>query len=868
MKVFFCAVFLLFSVSWSLEAFGRDYSLRIEGQKSMHFEKRLAMHAPIGFYAGSDRREQLRLAINGELYQRVKVEGEIENAGSGDEEGILWLSLKDRAAGLTLGRFNAAFSGSRLFCVDRRVEGGAVYFEQPWVRAEALVSRPNGTPCYEKLSFSGRGEYFVAQAPVVFQSERIELERDVLQRGRDYIFDYTIGRFYFTPRFLAEHALEENRSASLIRVVYEASSELGQGLNGGRVVFSPFSFLRLGGIGLAEQTAPQGDSATGISGQTATQYGYGALASLGRDSAAYVNGEIGFQDARGRQRVAAGSVEGRFSLRELLDIRGEYENFEPGYVLQGNSPVEPGLARARGALRFQPVAIISGSAEYAAGGYDNADGRVRENEAFARADLKPGKAPWLSAWGKQRQITSDSSYAGNLFLHGEVSKNLAWGGLAAGGEYETFSGILGAGNMERRVPVFLKAYSTGTAKFNYQLLAGGESVRYAPDNGAGAQEEVRGRTSAIVSGSVAGFNASATGAASAGPHGLLENSLEGSFDGSAGPFTTVSARVRDALQTSRQANAPDSQSAERRTFAAGEIRFAPFSTLSLGYAPVFRKRRNQEAGRDILSEVRHSGEASAGKGALKGALAADLLRRTINEQIRSHSQEEETRGSLQALLPFEAAMKASAEYRHAKEDEMSPFSGDVRSKSSVRKKGEAALTMPAGEKGLAELGLSLGSFTQTVFTLQAMDRDSSYLTTPYGMELSEAYVNIDRIERMLEPGYSHRGKAWEAGFRMALFYNTDYLSPEGTPVSDEETLGLQPLLNLQVNPAENVSFSSVVSGVFSRGYVHTDKGVAEAMISYTYKLLTASGRAMHTIESTRFYSSRISEFFLDLLLRI
>ena len=92
---------LLCGALCAVETSGPGYRMKIEGEKSIHLAKRIAGPSPVGFYPGTDRREELKLFINGELYNRVKVSGEFQSTGANDEEAVLWLSCRGEKAGAT-----------------------------------------------------------------------------------------------------------------------------------------------------------------------------------------------------------------------------------------------------------------------------------------------------------------------------------------------------------------------------------------------------------------------------------------------------------------------------------------------------------------------------------------------------------------------------------------------------------------------------------------------------------------------------------------------------------------------------------------------------------------------------------------------
>ncbi|MCP4573128.1 MAG: hypothetical protein GY838_12295 [bacterium] len=177
--------------------------------------------------ASGSRREltvdqNLRLNIAGQLTEDIAVRAFLSDDNlpvipEGNTEELrdidkVFVELRSRRWGATLGDFVAERGGSRFGRYRRKLQGVAARANPDGGRAEVLAGSPRGI--YRTLQIRGQesnqGPYFLAGTSaggnlfVVAGSERVTMDGQPLTRGadRDYIIDYVQGSITFTYRRL------------------------------------------------------------------------------------------------------------------------------------------------------------------------------------------------------------------------------------------------------------------------------------------------------------------------------------------------------------------------------------------------------------------------------------------------------------------------------------------------------------------------------------------------------------------------------------------------------------------------------------------------------------------------------------------
>ena len=727
----FCFHVILFIIlfirsAMSVETSGKDYRLSLEGEKTFHFEKRMADASPSGFYPGADRREELRLSINGDLYNKIKVTGEMENAGPGDAENVMWLSLSGKQADMTLGKFNASFSGTKLFLVNRRVDGGLFQGRTEKVEASAIISRPGGVPFFEKFVFSGRGAYSLGHSPILFESEVISVNNERLVRGRDYQLEYNTGRFFLTPRFLSDQAISDGGKGIVVKVSYESISGAQSGLEGARLVFKPLKGLGVGVVGIQERFTSADSNSMDV--KKSRKLGVGSLLRLNYDSLILLNGEAGAQKETGKKNVFAKTVDGAFNYYGKATLNGEYSSYDNGYSMQGNSNVESGLEKAcaRGSLR--PAKSINAEGEYSQGTYDNYGTETHEREVYSRLDMAPYDVLHLGFWGRNRELhPSDSTKEGNTFFHSEAGREFGKASVAIGGEYEQFYGRVGPSGILKRNPYFVKVASLRNNHLNFSSEINAEQTILEGDTGLGGhRKELRSGISGMLAANYTNLDMTLTGVYSGGNKGYMESAVEGRVKTSAlNQKINAAGTIRDALERTTDSANGVTGVKERRTLVEGEFEVLPMSMLGLSYAPLVHFRRNVTMGRDIMSETRHHAGAKLLFKPVKWGVDAELYQQSLKEIVRSDRDSKSAGLTADILFPMEINTRARADIGLDNEEENSPITGDIRGKKSTQKSGELRNIIPIGKNGNFGLGGKWLVFKQNVVSTGVLNIDSS-----------------------------------------------------------------------------------------------------------------------------------------------
>src|SRR5688572_25491404 len=187
------------------------------------------------FQSGFTRHDTTRLAVSGQVLERIKVEGEFFQ-NDVDLDNRYSLKLATEHYELFLGEFAATLEGSEFTLFNRQLQGAKLTGEiplsddaTPKVEFTAITSSPRGAPRYEKFfGAESQGPYQLGALPVVLHSEKVLVDKIPQARHVDYEINALTGQITFLKR------LVERRS--LIEVTYEARQTLyPRSLYGGQV---------------------------------------------------------------------------------------------------------------------------------------------------------------------------------------------------------------------------------------------------------------------------------------------------------------------------------------------------------------------------------------------------------------------------------------------------------------------------------------------------------------------------------------------------------------------------------------------------------------------------------------------------------
>lgn len=248
--------------------------LKISGRKSINFNYREYRGgvSPYYFTSGFTRQESLNLTIAGQIEKTIKVEGQFYQSDQ-DLENKYSLKLVTKEMELYLGDFAASLADTEFLLRDRAISGGRFTADFQRLGGVALAGAAKGIAHYEKFYGNHtQGPYYLKQAPVVFGSEQVMLNKQPLSRGTDYTLDYYTGQITFLRRVIDD--------VTLVEVSYESRQSIyPRALYAGRFWGRPLSWLRLAGSVAREQDPKSAEIVTLPSGDTITpmgQWNYGA----------------------------------------------------------------------------------------------------------------------------------------------------------------------------------------------------------------------------------------------------------------------------------------------------------------------------------------------------------------------------------------------------------------------------------------------------------------------------------------------------------------------------------------------------------------------------------------------------------------
>jgi hypothetical protein len=247
--------------------------LKITGRKSINFNYRdyRGGVSPYYFSSGYTRQESLSLTLAGQIEKTIKVEGQFYQSDQ-DLENKYSLKLSTKNMELFLGDFSAALPETEFLLRDRSISGGRFTADFKEVGGTVLAGAAKGIAQYERFYGNHtQGPYYLKQAPVVFGSEQIMLNKQPLARGTDYVMDYTVGQISFLHRVVDD--------VTLVEIVYESRQTVfPRSVYAARVWEKPLSWLKVAESVVREEdplsagvvTLPSGDTLTPLG-----QWNYG-----------------------------------------------------------------------------------------------------------------------------------------------------------------------------------------------------------------------------------------------------------------------------------------------------------------------------------------------------------------------------------------------------------------------------------------------------------------------------------------------------------------------------------------------------------------------------------------------------------------
>ena len=211
-------------------------TLKVTGSKSVNMsysEARGGNGVPGGTAltnTGFDRHESLRLNIEGQLNQKVKIQGHFAQSDLADEDTYdLTLSTKRWEA--FFGDFSASLPGSQYLSSGLASSGVRVKGTYDRWNLTTLYGTPRGRAVYQKFyGTNTQGPYPINGAPIVPGSESVRVDKVKLTRGVDYDLDYLLGTLSFRNRTIQPVELVEvdfqSRSALYDTQVYGYRGEV------------------------------------------------------------------------------------------------------------------------------------------------------------------------------------------------------------------------------------------------------------------------------------------------------------------------------------------------------------------------------------------------------------------------------------------------------------------------------------------------------------------------------------------------------------------------------------------------------------------------------------------------------------------
>lgn len=195
-------------------------ALKITGSKSINitYSEARGETGAGATNTGYDRHEALRLSLEGQLYDTVKVKGNFAQSDLAQED-TFDLMFSYRNWELFFGDLPVGFSGGRWLTSGLSATGARLKGPPGRWTFEALFASPRGRVLYDKFYGNNtQGPYILSSTPLVAGTEQVWLNKKLLTRGVDYELDPALGRIQFLK------ALPE--PVDLIEVRYESRASV------------------------------------------------------------------------------------------------------------------------------------------------------------------------------------------------------------------------------------------------------------------------------------------------------------------------------------------------------------------------------------------------------------------------------------------------------------------------------------------------------------------------------------------------------------------------------------------------------------------------------------------------------------------
>jgi len=151
---------------------------------------------------GYDRHETLRLHMEGQLNDEIKISGNFDQSDLALQDDYD-LTLSSKHWELYFGNFSPSLPGSQFLSSGMSTTGikGEAHYDN--FEITALYGTPQGTPFYQKFfGNQSQGPYSVPNIPIVPGSEMVWVNKQKMVRGVDYNLDYTLGNLTFINRIV------------------------------------------------------------------------------------------------------------------------------------------------------------------------------------------------------------------------------------------------------------------------------------------------------------------------------------------------------------------------------------------------------------------------------------------------------------------------------------------------------------------------------------------------------------------------------------------------------------------------------------------------------------------------------------------
>lgn len=649
--------------------------LKITGRKSMNFNYREYRGgvSPYYFSSGYTRQESLNLTVSGQIDKTVKVEGLFYQSDQ-ELESKSSLSLSTQNVELFLGDFSAALPDTEFMLRDRALSGGRLTADFKTFGGVLAAGAAKGRAQYERF-YGNRtqGPYYLKQAPVVFGSERILLNKRPVLRGTDYLIDYYTGQLTFLRQSVDD--------ITLVEAVYEARQTVfARSLYAGRVWAKPWSWLRVAGSAVREADPESAGVVELASGDTLTPMGQW---NIGADLAAEVPGygTLAGEWAGSRYQsdlTHGGETAGQAVKAETrgslgpLGVIGYYRRTTPEFRMAGGTELGTDLLNYGGGLD-----VKTGGPYALAGDYDFKDQilagtRQLAEQAAGQAGFRPFPNSALGYQYFQLRESNDAPGTQHLdYLTRRHSGALEIGreywdaGLRA--EQETRSGQLADRD---------SAVTRGLG-----LSAGSRNLKWMSLNGAADCQIVdAGETSVAAAGVYRVVKAQVTGSLTPSERFALTADNRWVWDERYGPARTLDTKFRAAPFNALRAEAKYAwetlQSLVGSAYlpvytqtGAGQVEVVPLPQVSLRISPSLRWSSLADGGRTL--NLNRTDQAD-----LKWAMAVPVshaleIRRdlywladTTAPDLRIQTEQENRKGgySLRATLSGSLSAEADMAY--------------------------------------------------------------------------------------------------------------------------------------------------------------------------------------------------------------